>query len=379
MRGWIAAVLVVAGCAGASSSTTAGSEPQPESAPAPVVVADPPSAPPAPPPELALPSTGEGRTEGATPQPDSSTQIESEGEGEGEGESESASEVETASTSTSVGGPNEGSLLGGIALPTRAPGLRSNPRRPNPTGYYGTFELIHSLVDAAAIVRRELPGGELTVSDIGLPQGGPIEHHGSHRAGRDVDVLFYMLDMDGAPRRALTVPIEPDGHGTDFGDLHVADDDVDVRLDVPRTWRLVQALVENEDALVQRIFLVEHVRTMLLEEAARVHAPRRAIRRFEEVTCQPAVPHDDHLHVRYFCTTEDLAGGCEDASPIYPWRRAQLEAAGVEPVLAHPSRRPTYDTAPVEIDPTIDEAARAFLARREVWRVQPHPGRPYCR
>ena len=27
--------------------------------------------------------------------------------------------------------------------------------------------------------------------------GGPIPHHGSHRSGRDVDVLFYLLDREG--------------------------------------------------------------------------------------------------------------------------------------------------------------------------------------
>ena len=286
----------------------------------------------------------------------------------------------TPSTSTSIGGPNVGRLIDGVALPRRAPGLLGNPRRPNHDAYFGTYELIRSLVDAAAIVHRDNPGGTLVVSDIGFREGGVIPHHGSHRAGRDVDVLFYMLDMQGAPRDAMAVPIDPEGHGTDYGDLVDPSDDVPMQLDVPRTWRFVHALLADDDALVQRIFVVEHLRTMLLAEAARAHAPRAIVRRFEEVSCQPGYPHDDHLHVRYFCTTEDLAAGCEDAPPIYPWRREQLTEAGVEPVIAHPRHRTreTAPTAPPEGTP-MDEAVRAFLDRRATWASQPHPGRTYCR
>lgn len=286
----------------------------------------------------------------------------------------------TASTSTSIGGPNEGHLEGGIPLPRRAPGLVRNPRRPNSEAYFGTYELVRSLVDAAAIVSRDLPGGVLTINDIGFREGGAIPHHGSHRAGRDVDVLFYMLDPDGSPRASMAVPIDLEGRGTDYGDLVDPADDVPMQIDIARTWRFVQAVLQDDAALVQRIFIVEHVRTMLLAEAARAHAPRAIIRRFEDVSCQPGYPHDDHLHVRYFCTNDDLGGGCEDATPIYPWRRDQLAAAGLEPVIAHPRRRSSATAATSPPDGTaMDEAVSEFLARRETWAQQPHPGRPYCR
>lgn len=288
-----------------------------------------------------------------------------------------------AETSTSIGGPNDGHLEGGVPLPFTALGLESNPRRPNATAYWGTIEMIRSIVRAAAVVDTELPGSVLHVNDLGFREGGRIPHHASHRAGRDVDILFYVLEMDGDVRRPLGVPIEPDGHGTDFGDLLDPSDDVDMRLDVARTWRFVQALVEDDDALVQRIFLVEHVRTMLLDHATAIGAPADAIARFGEVTCQPGVPHDDHLHVRFFCSTDDLAAGCADATPMYPWRRRQLRLAGVEPVMAEArAREPSDTTSAAEAEaaaPPMDPAVQAFLDRREVWSVRPHPGRPYCR
>ena len=282
------------------------------------------------------------------------------------------------SVSTSVGGPNAGSLLGGVPLPVDAPGLFSNPRRPNATAYWGTVELVRSLMRAAAVVDRELPGSRVSVNDVGFREGGRIPHHGSHTAGRDVDVLFYLFDMDGAPRPGIGAPIGPDGVGTDFGDLMNPDDDVDVRIDVPRTWRFVQALLEDEDALVQRIFVVEHLRTMLLAHAEAIDAPQAARSRFADVTCQPSYPHDDHLHVRFFCTDEDLGLGCADGSPMYPWRRAQLRAAGVEPVTAGRTPRSRSTTAEPE-EPPMHERVRAFLDLRETWATQPHPGRPYCR
>lgn len=287
------------------------------------------------------------------------------------------------SRSTSVGGPSSGSLRGAVALPERAAGLVSNPHRPNGTAFYGTAELINALVDAAATVDRALPGGTLTVNDVGFQRGGPIDHHGSHQAGRDVDVLFYLLDAQGQPHPSIGVPIDPEGQGTDYRDLMEPADDVPLRLDVARTWRFVQAIVEDEHALVQRIFVVEHVRTMLLAEAARQSAPAASVARFADLSCQPAYAHDDHLHLRFFCTDEDLAAGCADSPPMYPWRLAQLERAGLTPVAeVRPARRRSRIVTEAEARanaPPMHESVRAFLDRRESWIAQPHPGRRYCR
>jgi murein endopeptidase len=86
------------------------------------------------------------------------------------------------SQSTSIGAPAHGCLEGAIALPDDAPGLRSNPRRPNASAIYGTVEMVQALVRRCRSA-GDAPGTPLTVNDIGLPDGGPIAHHGSHRAG----------------------------------------------------------------------------------------------------------------------------------------------------------------------------------------------------
>jgi len=287
--------------------------------------------------------------------------------------------------STSIGSSTNGRLEGAVPLPARGPGFVYNERR-SQEARFGTVETIRAIARAAEVVSRAIPDSLLVVNDIGLEQGGRIAHHGSHRAGRDADILFYLLDDAGRPMRSVGAPLDQEGVGFDFGDLARGDDDVRVHFDARRTWRFVQALLDDPEAEVQRIFVVEHLRARLLAEAERQKAPAAIVARFADVTCQPGYPHDDHLHVRWFCSVEDLARGCEDLPPLYPWRAAALADAGVAPVLAQRTR--SEDPAPVT---TEAEARRnvarqkphpdvlAFLARRRAWEKAPHPGRPYCR
>ncbi len=263
--------------------------------------------------------------------------------------------------------------------------MRYNDRR-SENARFGTAEVIRAIVRAAQAVDRDLPGSQLVVNDIGLEQGGAIAHHGSHRAGRDADILFYLLGDDGEPTASVGAPIDPEGVGHDYKDLSVISDDVRVHFDAKRTWRFVQALLSDPEAVVQRIFVVEHLRDKLLAEAARVVAPQEIVARFSDVTCQLGAPHDDHLHVRWFCSEEDLALGCEDLPPLYPWRLAQLKDSGLKPVLAKQTK--SKDPAPVVTQAQANAAVKrakphpsvlAFLAQRKAWEKQPHPGRPYCR
>ena len=185
------------------------------------------------------------------------------------------------------------------------------------------------------------------------------------------------------------MPIEPDGTGFDFKDLSIAEDDIPLRLDAARTWRFVQALLEETEGQVQRIFIVEHVRAMLLAEAARARAPSALRDRFAEITCQPGTPHDDHMHVRFYCSAEDMAGGCFDTPPTYPWRKDALAVLGLTPLLEKRADRKARAQEVEERTTSIAEArkragpmhkkVRAFLARRNAWVKTPHPGREFCK
>ena len=292
------------------------------------------------------------------------------------------------SLTTSSGAPARGTLHGAVELPLRGPGYFHNPRRPA-NARFATVETLQAVVRAAAVVEREMPGSTLTVNDFSLREGGPIPQHGSHQNGRDVDILFFALDSKGKPVPSVGVPFDPKGEGTDYKDLAIPGDDQPIKIDLPRTWRFMHALIEEAPDQVQRIFIVEHLRTMLLEEAKRAKAPKAVIQRFDEVTCQPSTPHDDHMHVRFFCTPEDMAAGCEDSAPLYPWRVAALNSLGLEPVIASTQRTPEERAARAARTTTAAQAkAKAgklhwkvvkFLKEREAWAKQPHPGRPYCK
>ncbi len=288
------------------------------------------------------------------------------------------------SVSTSIGGPRDGRVQGAVALPESGPGVRSNGRRPNPEAIYGTVEMVQALVQAAGVVHREIPGGTLMINDLGFREGGPIAHHGSHRAGRDVDLLFFLIDRRGNPIESVGAFLDERGRGYDFRDLSTPRDDVLVRMDLPRTWRFIRALLEGPHANhVQRIFVAEHLRTLLVSYAERARAPRAVRVRFGELTCQPGYPHDDHLHIRFYCTPEDMAAGCEDSPPVYAWRRSELRALGLTPVMNHP-RADRPDPPRVSAAEARGRAGRVhsrvreWLAKRETWMAAPNTDRAFC-
>ncbi len=290
------------------------------------------------------------------------------------------------SYSTSKGGPNEGSLEGGVPLPLSGPGYRFNPRK-KPERRHGTVELVAALVRAATHVHATMPTTEppsiLTFGDIGMPGGGEIVGHGSHRAGRDADVMFYLLLADGTPTGGKAIPIDPEGRGTDYEDLADAADDVPVMVDIPRTWAFLAALLADDGVQVQQIYIVEHLRKLLLAHAETIGADDAIMVRFGDVTCQPRFPHDDHMHIRVFCTAQDIAGGCNDVAPIFPWQRALLKSQGTAPVA--PPGRTTARPKLTSVDEArakagvMDAAVTEFLDRRKAWASKPRPGRKWCR
>lgn len=284
--------------------------------------------------------------------------------------------------STSVRNPNDGSLLGGVPLPLEAPGLRFNPAR-DPAARFGTVEVVRALVAAAARVDRELGGLPITINDLSLESGGPIPHHRSHQSGRDVDTLFYQLGPDGKPIESVGAFFDPSGRGVDFRDLADPDDDVALTLDIPRTWLFLRALIEGELAQLQNIYVAEHIRTLLLAHARAVGAPAATIRRFEALTCQPSYPHDDHFHFRFFCTPDDIAKGCRDSQPVYPWQQQRLANAGVRPLPLAKKRKEASSMIVTHAEArqsagALDAEVERWLDRREEWIKKPHPGRPYC-
>ena len=284
--------------------------------------------------------------------------------------------------SASVRNPNDGTLRGGVPLPLTAPGLRFNPGR-DPNARYGTVEMVRGLVEAGNRVDRELGGVPVTINDLSYAHGGPIPHHRSHQSGRDVDVLFYQLGPDGKPIESVGAFFDRSGAGVDFRDLPDPSDDVALQLDIPRTWLFLQALIEDDEAQLQHIYVAEHLRTLLLDYARARDVPAATVARFVEMSCQPGYPHDDHFHFRFFCAPDDITEGCRDSPPMYPWQRQRLEAAGVRSLPLASKRNQakakivTHEEAREAAGP-LDAEVERWLELRKQWIDPPHPGRTYC-
>jgi penicillin-insensitive murein endopeptidase len=246
----------------------------------------------------------------------------------------------------SIGVPHAGVLTNPSALGMEGPGyrmLRDNDRR------YGLPRFVQTIERAAASVAAQRPGPPLVIGDLSTSVGGETMPHFSHRTGRDVDLLFYLTTLDGIPVRS---PGFDEHHGRYL------------RIDLEREWLLVRALLLDEDARIQWIFVSRVVSNMLTEWAkARGEAPA-LLDRAAEVMAQPQPGgiHDDHLHVRTACAPEDIARGCEPTGPTRSWHRSTAPSTSgalalLEGELVLEILRPLDETSPPEREAPLPVAS----------------------
>jgi len=121
--------------------------------------------------------------------------------------------------------------------------------------------------------------------------------------------------------------------------------------DVPRTWMLVKELVDAPEATVQFIFIYEPLAQLLIDHAKQIGEPQDLIVRARRAMRQPgdSARHDDHMHVRIYCSNEDRDYGCVDMGPmeLLAEREAKHAASLAEIAAALPSAPPsTLPSAP---------------------------------
>lgn len=218
--------------------------------------------------------------------------------------------------SLSMGTTTQGYLAHGRELPREGPGYRCIAQQEERELVYGTDELVAAVLETARTVAERYPGALLRVGNLSRDVGGPIGYSASHRAGRDVDLLYFMLDD-------ADLPVEPDA----FVALNCKGEgkvgEQAVRFDTPRNWAVVEALLRNPDIEVQFIFTTRCLERKLLEWAASIDVDPALLARAEEVLWKPtgAQPHNDHFHVRVLCSPDDRAAGCVDDGKIWEWAR----------------------------------------------------------
>jgi penicillin-insensitive murein endopeptidase len=247
-------------------------------------------------------------------------------------------------SSLSVWSHGNGYLVRGVALSERGDGYVVPSTWQQRGRRYGTRQLVEAIVRVARKVSRHRRGALLGVADLSDQGGGPaLPEHGSHRNGRDVDLLFYTMDTRGRPLPPMDVmtrftpsgvaivpahaPRPPSGApkgrspGREKG--RVASYGGERRFDDRANWALVRALVLDERVAVQAIFIHRALRQRLLDWATQSHEDPAVIAAAAEVMRQPsdAAPHDDHLHVRVLCAPEDRFYGCVDRGALRWWKK----------------------------------------------------------
>ncbi len=218
--------------------------------------------------------------------------------------------------SVSIGDSSRGELRGGVELPRRGVGLyRLSLVSARDTGW-GTQTLVELLVRVAQHLQT-LPEHQdvaLRVGNLSLRRGGEMKWSHSHHSGRDADVLLYLTNEDGEPLQPDEF-VRLDNHGHGKWKRHA------VQFDAPRMWNAVRALLEDGHVQVQHLYLAEPLRQMLLRHARAVGEPEWLIQRALLVLSEPSHSgrHDDHLHVRLYCSRDDRLAGCSDDEPRWPW------------------------------------------------------------
>lgn len=185
--------------------------------------------------------------------------------------------------------------------------------RPHDGAHHGNLTLVRALEHAASEVAQYFPGtAPMHVGDLGNRFGGAHPRHQSHRAGRDIDIMFFVSDPTG---RSL---FHPESHAYSFAATTSHPNQV---FDEAKNWAMVRSFVLNDATPVQWIFCSRGIKSALLRYALATETNTEALIRAAYILQQPANAraHDDHFHLRFYCTLEELSVGCFDQGPTWPW------------------------------------------------------------
>jgi len=211
-------------------------------------------------------------------------------------------------SSISWGPGNNGKLIAPARLPRHGDGFRMPPQWSARGNHFGSDELVTLIVWTARSLQAIEPGNPLGVAHLSPPAGGPTIWHHSHQTGNDADLLFFACDARGRPVSLAEMP-----HFNGDGKAVLSDGRL-VHFDVEREWRLVRTLLQNPVAEIQYLFIYDPLKQLLLDHATAIGEPESLVSYAGWIMRQPtdAAPHDDHLHVRLYCSAADRAEGCRD-------------------------------------------------------------------
>jgi penicillin-insensitive murein endopeptidase len=243
-------------------------------------------------------------------------------------------------SSVSVGTHAGGALIRGVELPVAGDGYRVAEAWQRRDRLFGTEEVVRWLTSAFRQVSEQVPHSVATLGDISRMGGGRSLEHKSHGSGRDVDIFYYAVDLEGRPylpTRAM-LRFAPDGSAKSWSppgrDQKIHDPIPVVRFDARRNWALVKALLSDPSVEVQWIFVHRALADLMLREGPTSSDDPALVARAAALFHQPsdAQAHDDHMHVRVYCSPDDRTSGCIDRGPTRETREQLAHARAVGPL-----------------------------------------------
>jgi len=197
------------------------------------------------------------------------------------------STAEVSAMPEPVGSYDDGELIDGACLPATGAGYMQLFR--DVDHIWGTMPLIRMISRTGREMNERFPGRDrMQVEDMSGPDGGPIDPHGSHQNGLDVDIGYF---------KANGLEHDPKKTGQQYAPSMVEGGKVSQNFDLPRNWAFVKTL--HKHGSVQRIFMDQTLKRALCayakssnDYAANIEV-LRSIRHVDN--------HSDHLHVRLRC------------------------------------------------------------------------------
>lgn len=219
---------------------------------------------------------------------------------------------ESKQPSRSIGSVTHGWLVNARRIPQPHPHLQSLAVQYGRGLNYTSDQMYELIAHAGAYVAEKFPGTVVPLGNFSAHGGGDIPYSFSHNSGRDADLGFFVLDEDGEPATPESlVALDAKGRAEVVDSRGVTHH---YTFDAPRNWALVEGLIQADSATLQYIFISNPLKRILLKEARKQGAGRDVIQKASVLLHQPsgALPHDNHFHLRIYCSEIDVVSGCVD-------------------------------------------------------------------